>query len=70
MGDFWCHSLEINFSPVMSFPGGPGIVNGQILPQMQCSMMITAFLMFGAVMYKTIFVINIIIHMCLQHSNT
>ena len=23
-----------------------------------------------SVMYKTIFVINIIIHMCLQHSNT
>ena len=24
----------------------------------------------GSVMHKTIFVINIILHMCLQHSNT
>ena len=24
----------------------------------------------GTVMHKTIFVINIILHMCLQHSNT
>ena len=26
--DFWCHSLEIKFSLVMSCPGGPGMVNG------------------------------------------
>ena len=47
MGDFWWHSLEINFSLVMSSSGGPGIVNGKYYPNMQCSM-ITAFLMFGA----------------------
>ena len=37
--------------------------------------MVTVFELFfslkrGSVMYKTIFVINIILHMCLQHSNT
>ena len=26
--------------------------------------------LFNIIMYKTIFVINIILHMCLQHSNT
>ena len=28
MCDFWCHSLEIKFSLVLSSPGGPGMVNG------------------------------------------
>ena len=48
MGDLWCHSLEINFSLVMSSPGGPVMVMGKYYPKMQCSIMITAFLMFGA----------------------
>ena len=33
MGDFRCHSLEIKFFLVMNSPGGPGMVNGQTLPQ-------------------------------------
>ena len=33
-------------------------------------MIVTSDYVDGNVMYKTIFVINIIIHMCLQHSNT
>ena len=31
---------------------------------------LSADYIYVTVMYKTIFVINIIIHMCLQHSNT
>ena len=33
MGEVRCHSLQIKFSLVMSCPGGPGMVNGQTLPQ-------------------------------------
>ena len=33
MGDFRCHSVEINFSVVMRSPGGPGMVNGLTLPK-------------------------------------
>ena len=32
--------------------------------------LIIFFLRLNLVMYKTIFVVNIILHMCLQHSNT
>ena len=32
VGDFGCHFPEINFSPVISSPGGPGMVNGLTLP--------------------------------------
>ena len=33
MGDICCYSLKIIFSLVMSSPGGPGMVNGYILPK-------------------------------------
>ena len=33
MGDIRCHSIKIIFSLVMSSSGGPGMLNGYILPQ-------------------------------------
>ena len=49
--------------PEMHFPGLRR-ANKDIVHQCQISHVLYI------VMYKTIYVINIIIHMCLQHSNT
>ena len=48
-------------------------VSSYILPPAYCvlnTVYVYSALPTTVVMYKTIFVINIIIHMCLQHSNT
>ena len=45
-------------SPFAALCGNDRILNGDC----QCLVLIL-------VMYKTIFVVNIILHMCLQHSN-
>ena len=48
MGDFWGHSLDIKFSLVMSYPGGPCMVNGLHNPKIQCSFTIATLSVFVA----------------------
>ena len=48
----------------------PYLINPMQFAGSLVSPVLAVHIILYAVMYKTIFVINIIIHMCLQHSNT